>query len=148
MIFWIFFTSCFFSNSKTVFVYLVKVILIQNVTALIFCDHCSSHEKICTIINNHFKCAKCIRRNRFCVFIFLVFNRIQEKLKHQLSQIEIKHEIQLAVLFRLIAKVFRLKKLLQNNKIRIVQKIWCVAFKFDKNNDDVNDEFFIEISLS
>ena len=62
-------------------------------------------------MNNHFKCAKRICFNRFYVFIFLkLFNRIYEKLKHQLNQIETKHKIQFVVLFCRIAKVFRKKK--------------------------------------
>ena len=100
-------------------------------------------------MNNHSKCAKCIRRDCFCVSIFLKsLNRIHEELKHQLDQIEAKHKIQLTVLFRLAAKVFRLRKMLKKNKTRTAQKIRCVAAKLSSDNDDVNENFFTEMSLS
>lgn len=127
----------------------VTMISIQNVITLIFYNHCSFHEKMCLIINNYFKYAKYIYRDRFCVFIFLKsFNCIHEKFEHQLNQIEIEHKIQFVVLFCLTARIFCLKKKLKKNKIRIVQKIRCVVLKLDENNNNVNDEFFIEIFLS
>ena len=85
MIFDRFLHNVFFFKFENYF-RLIKIILIQNVIALIFCDHCSFCNKMCIIINNHFKCANCIHRDRFCVFIFLkFFNRIYKKLKYQLN---------------------------------------------------------------
>ena len=58
-------------------------------------------------MNNYFKCVKCIRRNCFYVSVFLKFlNRIHEKLKIQLNQIETKH-------VRLMSKIFRFRKMLK-----------------------------------
>ena len=99
-------------------------------------------------MNSHSKCAKCIRRDRFCVSISLEFlNRIHEKLKHQLDQIEAEHETQLTVLSRLAAKISHLRKMLKKNKTRIAQKIRCVAAKLSSDNDGVNEKFFIKMSL-
>ena len=127
----------------------VKVIFIQDVVAAMFCDHCASLKKTCFIMNSYSKCAKCTRRDRFCVSIFLKsLNRIHEKLKHQLDQIEAEQEAQLIMLFRLTTKIFRLRKKLKKNKTRTAQKVRCVAVKLSSDNDDVNDEFFIEMSLS
>ena len=94
-----------------------KIILIQNNIVLFFCNlYLSFHQK-CVIMNDHFKCIKCIRRNHFCVSMFLKFlNRIYEKLKIQLNQIKTKH-------VRLMSKISRFRKKLKQNKIYIVQKI-------------------------
>lgn len=128
---------------------LIKVILIQNVIASTSCDHCLFYKKVCTVMNSHPKCAKCIRRDRFCVSISLKsFNRVHEELKHQLNQVEVEHKTQLVVLFCLVVRMFRLKKMLKKNKIRTARKVRCVVFELDDNNDSVNDEFFIEMSLS
>ena len=127
----------------------VKVIFTQGIVAAVFCDHCASLKKACFIMNSHSKCAKCTRRDRFCVSIFLKFlNRIHKKLKHQLDQAKAKHKIQLTVLFRLTAKVFRLRKMLKKNKTRTAQKIRCVAVELSNDNNDVSENFFIEMSLS
>ena len=126
----------------------VKIIFTQNIVAAVFCDHCALLEKACFIINSHSKCAKCIRRDRFYVSISLKsLNRIHKKLKHQFDQAEAKHEIQLTVLSCLTAKVFCLRKMLKKNKTRTAQKVRCVATKLGSDNNDVNEEFFIEISL-
>ena len=117
-----------------------KIILIQNNTVLFFCNLCLSFYQKCVIMNDHFKCIKCIHRNRFCVFLFLKFlNRIYEKLKIQLNQIETKY-------VRLMSKIFRFRKMLKQNKIRTVQKIQCVVVKLNNNNNKTKNEIFIEFS--
>ena len=117
-----------------------KIILIQNNTVLFFCNLCSSFHQKCVIMNDHFKCVECIRRNRFCVLMFLKFlNRIHEKLKIQLNQIETKH-------VRLMSKISRFRKMLKQNKIRIVQKIRYVVVKLNNNNDETKNKIFIEFS--
>ena len=100
-------------------------------------------------MNSHPKCAKCTRRGRFCVSIFLKsLNHTHEKLEHQLNQTEAKHETQLTVLSRLAAKVSRLRKMLKKNKTRTAQKIRCVAAELSSDNDDASENFFTEMSLS
>ena len=75
-------------------------------------------------MNSYSKCAKCICRDRFCISIFLKsLNRIHKELEHQLDQTEAEHKTQLAVLFCLAAKVFRLRKMLKKNKTRTAQKV-------------------------
>ena len=104
-----------------------KIILIQNNTVLFFCNLCSLFHQKCVIMNNHFECVKCIRWNRFCVLMFLKFlNQIYEKLKTQLNQIETKY-------VRLMSKISRFRKMLKQNKIRIVQKIRCVVAELNCN---------------
>ena len=91
-------------------------------------------------MNDHFKCVECIRRNRFCVLMFLKFlNRIHEKLKIQLNQIKTKH-------VRLMSKIFRFRKMLKQNKIRTVQKIRCVVVELNNDNNEMKNEIFIEFS--
>ena len=91
-------------------------------------------------MNDHFKCVECIRRNRFCVSMFLKFlNRIHEKLKIQLNQIETKY-------FRLMSKISRFRKMFKQNKIRTVQKILYVAVELNNDHDEMKNEIFIEFS--
>ena len=117
-----------------------KIILIQNNIILFFYNLCLLFHQKCIIMNNHYKCVECIRRNRFCVLMFLKFlNRIHEKLKIQLNQIETKQ-------IRLMSKIFRFRKMLKQKKICIIQKIRCVIVKLNNNNDKTKNEIFIKLS--
>ena len=45
-----------------------------------------------------------------------------------------------------MSKISRLRKMLKQNKIRIVQKIRCVVVKLNNDNNETKNEIFIEFS--
>ena len=112
----------------------VKFIAFQDHFSFDFCEYCDFFDKICVKMNRHSKCVECIRRDRFCVLIFLnILNCTHEQLKIQLKEIQFK-------LLRLIARIERLRKQMKFNKFQIVQKIQCVFVELDSDNNDTKND--------
>ena len=100
----------------------------------VICVDCSLLSRFCIMMENHPKCAECVRRGRLCVDAsWENLDRARDKLKSDI----IVAENELA---RVLIKLARLKKTLKYTKFKIAEKSACLAQKLADDNDDVSSD--------
>jgi len=98
------------------------------------CLHCSSLSILCVKMENHPKCAECVRRGRPCVSVsWESLDRTRDKLESDLSVAEEE-------LARALARVARLCKTLKHTKDKVAEKALCLARELADDNDGVSGD--------
>jgi len=98
------------------------------------CLHCSSLSILCVKMENHPKCAECVRRGRPCVSVLWEsLDRTRDKLESNLSVAEEE-------LARALARVARLRKTLKHMKDKVAEKALCLARELTNDNDGVSGD--------
>ena len=108
--------------------------------AVTACLLCSSLSVACVRMENHPKCAECVRRGRPCVGAsWESLDRTRDKLESDLSLAEEE-------LARALAKVARLRKTLSHTKSKVDEKALCLAQELSADNDGTEDEVLPDLS--
>ncbi len=98
------------------------------------CLHCSSLSILCVKMENHPKCAECVRRGRPCVSVsWESLDRTRDKLESDLSVAEEE-------LARALARVACLRKTLKHTKDKVAEKALCLARELADDNDGVSGD--------
>jgi len=98
------------------------------------CLHCSNLSILCMKMENHPKCAECVRRGRPCVGVsWESLDRTRDKLESDLSVAEEE-------LARALARVARLRKTLKHTKDKVAEKALCLARELADDNDGVSGD--------
>jgi len=98
------------------------------------CLHCSNLSILCVKMENHPKCAECVRRGRPCVGVsWESLNHTRDKLESNLSVAEEE-------LARALARVACLCKTLKHTKDKVAEKALCLACELADDNDGVSGD--------
>jgi len=96
------------------------------------CLHCSNLSILCVKMENHPKCAECVRRGRPCVGVsWESLDRTRNKLESDLAAAEEE-------LAQAFARVARLRKTMKHTKDKVTEKALCLARELADDNDGVS----------
>lgn len=122
---------------------LALFLIIRRKDAEVFhsCEHYFFVNHKCIIMTDHKKCAKCVRRDRSCVRLFLkTLKATRVKVKTKLSKTLDEP------LFRLLSKIARLRKTLNHTEKRIDKKTLCLTQELVDDNEDAKNEASFDLS--
>jgi len=98
------------------------------------CLHCSNLSILCVKMENHPKCAECVRRGRPCVSVSW------ESLDHTRNKLESDLSVAEEELARALARVACLRKTLKHMKDKVAEKALCLACELADDNDGVSGD--------
>ncbi len=98
------------------------------------CLHCFNLSILCMKMENHPKCAECVRRGHPCVSV------LWESLDHTHNKLEFDLSVAEKELARALTRVACLHKTLKHTKDKVAEKALCLACELADDNDGVSED--------